>query len=85
MENELFPVVSGLLIGLLVAVLRPKLRARVGVVLAAVFGVLATIVSGEFRIGWEYLLIDIPLVSVSAAAAVIAVRAFQRRRRNWSA
>jgi hypothetical protein len=84
MENELFPVVSGLLIGLLVAVLRPKLRARVGVVLAAIFGVLATIVSGEFRIGWEYLLIDIPLVSVSAAAAVIAVRAFQRRR-NWPA
>jgi hypothetical protein len=29
-------------------------------------GVLATVVSGEFRVSWEFLLFDIPLVAVSA-------------------
>jgi len=33
-----------------------------GAVLACVLGLAATVLSGEFRVGWEYLLIDIPRV-----------------------
>jgi hypothetical protein len=34
------------------------------------FGVLATVLSGEYLISWSFLLIDIPLVAVSAAASL---------------
>jgi hypothetical protein len=41
-------------------------------------GVLATVVTGEFRTSWEYVLFDIPLVAISAALGWIAGR-FVRR------
>jgi hypothetical protein len=50
--NEVFPVVSGLVIGLLVALLRPSLRLGVAVLLSVAFGFVATVASGEFRISW---------------------------------
>jgi hypothetical protein len=74
--NELFPVLSGALVGLLVGGLRPALRKSVAIPLVVLLGIAATVVSGEFRIGWEYLLIDIPLVGLSAVIAL----SWQRRR-----
>jgi hypothetical protein len=68
--EELLPVASGLLIGLILGLLRPPLRVLIGVVLIIAFGVLATVVSGEYVISWAFLLIDIPLVAVSAAAGL---------------
>jgi hypothetical protein len=47
--------------------------------LSVLLGVAATMLSGEFRIGWEYLLIDIPLVAVSAAAIYWVTRGAVRR------
>jgi hypothetical protein len=44
-----------------------------GAILAIILGSLATIISGEFRIGWEFLLIDIPLVALTAAATASVV------------
>jgi hypothetical protein len=32
------------------------------------------VVSGEFRVSWEFLLFDIPLVAVSAFLGLIAAR-----------
>ena len=69
--NELFPIASGFLIGSFLGWLRPSMRKWVGALLAFVFGVLATVVSGEFRISWAYLLIDIPLVAISASVGLI--------------
>ena len=66
--SELFPVLCGVCAGLVLGVVSPVLRFRLGLLLSVVLGMTATIVSGEFRIGWEYLLIDIPLVGGSAAA-----------------
>ena len=66
--DELFPVVSGVVLGAIVAGIRPSLRLWVGIPLSIALGVAATVLSGEFEVGWEYLLIDIPLVAVSAAA-----------------
>jgi hypothetical protein len=44
-----------------------------------VLGTLATIISGEYKIGWEFLLIDIPLVALSSAAAFATARTIRRR------
>ena len=68
--EEILPVVSGLFLGALIGLLRPSLRVPVGAALILAFGVLATVVSGEYLISWSFLLIDIPLVAVSAAASL---------------
>jgi hypothetical protein len=40
--------------------------------------VLATVASGEFYITWAFLLIDIPLVALSAVASFYAVHRLRR-------
>jgi hypothetical protein len=77
--EELLPVASGLLIGLILGLLRPSLRVPISIVLCITFGVLATVVSGEYLISWSFLLIDIPLVAVSAAAGL-----FVTHRLRWA-
>jgi hypothetical protein len=82
--NELFPLACGILVGSVLAIRRPERRLWLAVALSIVLGFAATVVSGEFRIGWEYLLVDIPLVAVSSAAAYLLVGAMTRRRRRLS-
>ena len=72
--NELFPIVAGLLCGLVLGSLTAKRRIFVGVAFAVVAGLLATIISGEWRISWAFLLIDIPLVAISSVAGVLLSR-----------
>lgn len=79
MEFEIFPIVSGIVVGCILGYLRPGLRWKVGLALVVALGVLATVGSGEFRLSWGFLLIDIPLVAVSAAAALYVVH-----RWRWS-
>jgi hypothetical protein len=71
--EELLPVASGLVIGLILGLIRPSLRIPVGALLIVAFGVLATVVSGEYLISWSFLLIDIPLVALSAAASLFVM------------
>ena len=68
--EELLPVACGLVVGLILSLLRPSLRVPIGAVLIIAFGVLATVVSEEYLISWSFLLIDIPLVAISAAASL---------------
>jgi high-affinity Fe2+/Pb2+ permease len=82
--QELLPVVSGLIIGSLLGLLRPSMRVPVGAALAIAFGVVATIVSGEFRISWAFLLIDIPLVAVSAAVSLFGMHRWRWNREQAS-
>ena len=70
--QELLPVMSGLFLGALLGPMRPSLRVPVGVALIVAFGALATVVSREYLISWSFLLIDISLVAVSAAAGLFA-------------
>lgn len=72
--NELFPMVSGLILGSALTRIRPRMRLTVAVGASVVLGTIATVISGEYKIGWEFLLIDIPLVAVSSAFAFAAVR-----------
>jgi hypothetical protein len=83
--QELFPLACGLLLGALLGLLRPSIRAPVGALAAVVLGVLATVISGEFRVSWEFLLFDIPLVAVSACLGLIAARHVRSRRGHQTA
>jgi hypothetical protein len=74
MELELFPIACGLLTGALVGRLRPSLHLPFGAALAIVFGVAATVLTGEAKMSWGYVLVDIPLVAVAAGAANVFVR-----------
>ena len=81
--HELFPIAAGLLIGSMLQFLRPSLRLPIGIVTALVVGFLATVISGEYKIGWEFLAIDIPGTAIAIAVGFLAtkhVRALQQRR-----
>lgn len=73
--NELFPIAAGLLCGLLLGAVTARRRMATGVGFAVVAGTLATVVSGEWRVSWAFLLVDIPLVAVSAALGALLSRA----------
>ena len=79
MPSELFPIVSGLIVGSALPLIRPQMRLASGVAAAVVLGTIATVISGEYKMGWEFLLIDIPLVAVCSAAGFATVRTARRR------
>ena len=72
--HELFPIAAGLLLGSLLQFLRPSLRLPVGLAAAVVIGFTATVISGEYKIGWEFLAIDIPGAALATAAGYFATR-----------
>jgi len=72
--QELFPLACGLLLGVALGLVRPQLRLPLGAALSVACGVLATVLSGEFRLSWDYLAVDIPLVAFAAFTAFAAVR-----------
>jgi hypothetical protein len=71
---ELLPLTVGLLLGTAVGLRRPETGVLTIVLLAVPLGVMATVVTGEFKTSWGFLLIDIPLVAVAAAVAFVGVR-----------
>lgn len=72
--GEVFPVVAGILTGIIaLRIASQQMRYLTVAVLAVVFGVTATIISGEALVSWAFLLIDIPLVLVSAVATMVVV------------
>jgi hypothetical protein len=77
--DELLPIASGLVAGLALGLLASRLRLPVGAIAAVVLGTLATVVSGEFRLSWAFLLIDIPLVAVASVAGLLAGRLVRRQ------
>lgn len=72
--QELLPLACGLLLGVTLGFFRPALRLPIGAGLAVVLGLLATIVTGEFKTSWGYLLVDIPLVAFAAFLGLLCAR-----------
>jgi hypothetical protein len=69
--SELIPLVSGIAIGLLCYGMAPgRRRALTLGVLSIICGLGATVISGEFRQSWGYLLLDIPLTAGMALATM---------------
>ena len=80
--HELFPILSGVALGVALGLLRRGIRILFGIAVAVVLGTTATVISGEYKIGWESLFIDIPLVGLTAAATLASARALRRLRPN---
>jgi hypothetical protein len=72
--QELFPLACGLLLGSALGFVCPALRLAVGAGLAVGLGLLATIVTGEARTSWGFLLVDIPLVAFAAFLGYLSAR-----------
>jgi hypothetical protein len=77
--QELIPLLSGFAMGVALGAIRPSLRLSIGASLAIVLGVLATVVTGEFKTSWAFVLIDVPLVAVSAVCGLAVSRPAARR------
>jgi hypothetical protein len=80
--QELLPIFGGLFAGALIGVRRPPLPLRAGVPIAIGLGALATILSGELRISWAFLLVDVSTAALSGIAGLLAVRWLQPVSRN---
>jgi hypothetical protein len=78
--QELIPLLSGFAAGVVLGALRPSLRLAVGALLSVLLGVLATIVTGEFRTSWDFVLIDIPLVAVATMVGLAVAQQGARHR-----
>jgi hypothetical protein len=76
--NEIVPFLGGLLIGLLYR--RGNLSRIWAATAALAVAIIATIISGEFLISWAFLLIDVPIVLVSAAIGYLAWTVVEARR-----
>lgn len=79
--QELVPIGFGLLAGAFLGSFSAGGRPWLGLVLSIVLGGLATFVTGEFRVSMAFVLIDIPLVAISAGVAYLALRQAALRRR----
>ena len=78
--NELFPIIYGLCVGLLCSFVGSRRWRRLcWVGLSALFGVAATVLTGEWKIGWEFLLLDIPLVATCSFAMIVLRNRMKRR------
>jgi hypothetical protein len=82
--DEVFPVLAGVVLGLLLHGIASRSRrgAIAGMASVAV-GALASWVSGELAVSWLYVLIDTAQVLVAALLTSVLVRAW--RRRTWRA
>ena len=78
--EEVFPVLCGIAVGLVVNYLPSSLRVVAVVVLGVVFGWLAAWVSGELAASWVYVLIDTAQVVGAAILTAVLVARWRRRR-----
>lgn len=72
--QELVPLVSGLVVGVALGLVRPSLRWWIGALLAVALGVFATVVTGEFKTSWAFILVDIPLVALASVCGLLVAR-----------
>jgi hypothetical protein len=79
--EEVFPVLSGGVIGLVTYNLRPTwLKAVAIAVLGVALGAVASWVSGELAVSGIYILIDVAQVIGAAVMTGVLVKAWLRRR-----
>ena len=78
--DEVFPVLAGVVIGLVSAVVPRSLRIALFAVFGVAFGVVAAWISGELALSWVYALIDTAQVLGAAIATRVLVVLWGRHR-----
>jgi len=79
--EEVFPVLSGIVVGLVLGFIPQRIRMLALGALSVAFGTLASWISGELAVSWIYLLIDI--AQVLGAALLTSVLVTRMRSRSW--
>ena len=77
--DEVFPVVAGVVVGLVVYRLPPTLRSIALGILGVVLGVAVSWVSGELSVSIWYVFFDIGQVWLAGALTIVLVRAWRSR------
>lgn len=72
--NELLPISLGLASGVLIGSLTSRRGVVTWLLVSVLLGIVATILTGEWRVSWAFLLIDIPLVACAAVGGHVAAR-----------
>lgn len=72
--EEIFPIAAGVVCGVLLGAVTARRRLAVGLAVSLVAGFLATVLSGEWRVSWGYLVFDVILVAACATASLLASR-----------
>ena len=80
--SELLPVCSGLVLGALLGKITPAYRRQLGLPIVIILAILATVISGESRISWAFVFMDVPLVSFSAFIAFALLHRRQKLRNS---
>ena len=79
--DEVFPVLSGIAVGLILGIIPPRLRTLAVGALSIALGIMASWISGELAITWTYALIDV--AQVLGAALLTSVLTTRWRHRAW--
>ena len=78
--SEIFPILAGVAIGLVVQrIASPRWRALALFALSALAGAIASFISGELFVSWNFLFFDIPLVFAVAVAMTLGLSWWRRR------
>ncbi len=72
--QELVPLFSGLAVGVTLGAVKPYMRWWLGALLAMALGIFATVVAGEFKASWAYVLVDIALVAAASVCGLMLSR-----------
>jgi hypothetical protein len=76
---EAFPIVAGFSCGLLVGATTGQWRVWQVAVVSVLLGFAATVLTGEWRTSWLFLIVDVPLVTGGALFGCLAARVARAR------
>jgi uncharacterized membrane protein YeaQ/YmgE (transglycosylase-associated protein family) len=82
--HELFPIVAGMVIGLIARhLITTQLRIATLVLGSTLFGAIASFMSGELLVSLAYLAFDAAQVLIVACTSMVLVAAWRRRATRW--
>jgi hypothetical protein len=83
--EEVFPVLAGIVIGLVAVAVPRSLRLAVVAVFGVAFGVVAAWISGELALSWLYALVDVAQAVGAAIGTRVLVAMWTRIRARAAA
>jgi hypothetical protein len=75
--GELLPILSGLSLGIFLALARPSWRKQTRVFVTLLLALVSCSLSGELRTSWAFLLVDTVLVTLAALVGYVLASKLQ--------